>query len=222
MEPKGVRLACPDCTLDVVMTSESDCPPPVTKVVEGVPWCPNCNVPMKPIASVDTTLRDRALVTPKMTLEDIARLCADLETEAEVLANEVDRAKKVYSDKKKAYDGKVVTLRMAVERMGRLLGGEEIAADMPLLDIAEQPTDTRCPSVHDHEGEAVRCIGEVGHGGVHANGDVFWDPTVVEEAVALQASEVDDEAEPEAPPAEDEALPLPRKRGRRQQEPVLA
>ena len=48
MEPTGVRMACPQCTLDVVMHAEGECPLPVTKVVEGVPWCPNCDVPMTP------------------------------------------------------------------------------------------------------------------------------------------------------------------------------
>lgn len=120
------------------MTSETDLPAGVRKVVEGVPYCPNCDIPMKPIASVDTTERPKTGINAAMTLEDVARVCADLEHDAEELANEVERAKKVYGDKKKAYDAKIVTLRLAVERLGRVLGGEQIQVDLPLLDVAEQ------------------------------------------------------------------------------------
>lgn len=137
MEPKGVRLACPDCTWSCVMTSEDDMPTGVTKKIEGTPYCPNCNVAMRPVASVDTTERPKPEVKP-LTLEDAAKRCAGLERECHELADDLQRAKEKYSDLKKAYDGKVVTLRLAVERMGRLLAGEIIQADLPLFDDIEE------------------------------------------------------------------------------------
>jgi hypothetical protein len=86
MTPTGVRLACPDCTLDVVMTSETDCPAPVTKVIEGVPYCPNCNLPMRPVASVDVTPKPERALAGALTLEQCAKKCAEIAREVETAA----------------------------------------------------------------------------------------------------------------------------------------
>ena len=174
MEPRGLRLACPQCTLDVVMTQESDCPAPVTKVVEGVPWCPNCNIPMTPIASVDTTERPTSGVTTGMTLDQIAATCVELAHEAKDLADELAEAKEVHSQAKKSYDAKLVSLQLAVERMGRVQGGEQIEADKPLLEIAEQGLE-RCTAVTDRgDGVVVQCVNNDGHDGPHGTGDTSW------------------------------------------------
>lgn len=142
MEPRGVRLACPECTWDCVMKSEQDVPDGVRKVVEGVPWCPNCNLPMKPIASVDTTERPKTGLSAAMTLEQIAAKVVEINHEAIELGKELKDAAEVHKDAKKAYDAKLVTLSLAVERLGRVMGGEQIQADRPLLDLAEdEPAD---------------------------------------------------------------------------------
>lgn len=141
MEPNGVRLACPDCSWSCVMRSEQDVPDGVRKVVEGVPWCPNCNQPMRPIASVDTTDRPRSGISAAMTLEQIAAKCVELNHEATDLANELKDAAEEHKAAKKAYDAKLVTLSLAVERLGRVMGGEQIQADLPLLTIAEEDED---------------------------------------------------------------------------------
>lgn len=151
MEPRGVRCQCPDCTLSVVMTSEHDIPHPITKVIEGTPYCPNCDQPMKPVASVDTTVREKA-APPVLTLEDAAKKCSELEKECSELAKEVEHDKKAYQDTKKLYDGKVVSLRVAVARMGRLLAGETIQADLPLFTPeaeAAAAEDVAGPSVFE-------------------------------------------------------------------------
>ena len=178
MEPRGIRLACPQCTLDVVMTQESDCPAPVTKVIEGLPWCPNCDIPMAPIASVDTTERPTSGVTTGMTLDQIAAKCVELAHEAKDLADELAEAKEAHSQAKKSYDAKLVSLQLAVERMGRVQGGEQIEADKPLLDLAEQGDDAEAlepaPAVVEApqacratDGDGHVCTEPAGHEGEH-------------------------------------------------------
>ena len=184
MEPKGVRLACPQCTFSVVMTSETDCPAGVTKVVEGVPWCPNCpDTPMVPIASVDVTERPHSGITAAMTLEQVATKCVEIQREVAALAIDLKDAVEIHKDAKKAYDAKLVSLSLAVERLGRVMGGEEIEQDKPLLDIAEQAPG-RCTSVHD---AGAQCVGEAGHGGPHGNGDLSWEEPTLYSAGLFEA-----------------------------------
>jgi hypothetical protein len=143
MEPKGVRLACPECQWDCVMKHEGDLPEGVTKVVEGLPYCPNCSVPMAPIASVDTTPRPRVGITQAMTLEEAALKVGEINAEVKELADDYEQKKKASSDAKKAYEGKVITLRVAAERLSRIAHGEQIEAGMPLLNLAEQAAPTK-------------------------------------------------------------------------------
>ena len=93
MEPTGVRMSCPDCTWDCVMKSEGDIPDEVTKVVEGVPYCPNCNLPMKPIASVDTTPRPASGISAATTLEQIAAKCVEIQREVAELGEDLEEKK---------------------------------------------------------------------------------------------------------------------------------
>src|SRR3990167_1048713 len=120
MLPAGVRMACPECTWDCIMKSEGDMPEGVTKVVEGVPYCPNCSIALKPIASVDTTPRPASGITAAMTLEQVATKCVEIAHEAKDLADELAEATEAHSQAKKAYDAKLVGLQLAVERMGRV------------------------------------------------------------------------------------------------------
>src|SRR3990167_7108502 len=148
MLPAGVRMACPECTWDCIMKSEGDMPEGVTKVVEGVPYCPNCSIALKPIASVDTTPRPASGITAAMTLEQVAQKCVEIQREVADLGADLKEAAEVHKDAKKAYDAKLVSLSLAVERLGRVMGGEQIEADKPLLDIAEQAPG-RCQAVPD-------------------------------------------------------------------------
>ena len=185
MHPTGVRVQCEQCSFSVVMTSEQDCPVGVSKVVEGTPYCSNCNVPMKPIASVDTTPRPSAGISAAMTLEQVATKCVEIAHEAKDLADELAEAKEAHSQAKKSYDAKLVSLQLAVERMGRVQGGEQIEPDKPLLDIAEQAPG-RCEFVN---GLGVQCVGEMDHGGPHGNGDVSWEtPSLAAEYGATLAA----------------------------------
>lgn len=161
MNPAGVRLACPECTWDCVMKSGQDVPEGVRKVVDGVPWCPNCNQPMRPVASVDTTDRPKPGISAAMTLEQIAAKCVEIQRESAILGSELKDAAEAHKDARKAYDAKLVTLSLAVERLGRVMGGEQIQADRPLLAIAEEDDeDEPEPAAESVMGEAVRLEAE--------------------------------------------------------------
>lgn len=116
------------------MRSENDVPAGVTKVVEGVPFCPNCNVGMEPIASVPINDRPTEPATAPDDLSLKERLDAIREAEHEVAAQEsvMDRAKKAYAEAKKVFDGKVATLRTLIERLTAVPGPRP-----PLLELAE-------------------------------------------------------------------------------------
>lgn len=146
MEPTGVRCACPDCTFSVVMKSETDCPPPVTKVVEGLPWCPNCDVPMKPVASVKVTDKPPG-VGAVDGLDDHQRLGKIRELEREVQQAEavVRRTKEAAKDAKNVFEARVTTLRTAIERLTATPGEKPpllaLAEDEQLDDAEDDPGD---------------------------------------------------------------------------------
>jgi len=187
----GVRMACPDCSLDVVMTSEQACPPPVTKVVEGVPYCPNCDIPMAPVGSVDPEAVPS--LGPIDTLDDHQRLGTIRQLERDVQAAEVSvaRTKTAAKDAKDLFDSKVVTLRTAIQRLTATP-----APAPPLIALSEQAepaTDDEPPAEALQGGDqaqcqatmdGVQCVGVTGHGGVHGRGDMAWedDPEPVRQA----------------------------------------
>ena len=183
----GVRVQCPDCSFNVVMRSEGELPDGVNKVVEGTAYCPNCDIPMTPVASVNPELRPSAGVTAAMTLEQVAGKCVEIQREVAELASDLKDAAEAHKDAKNLYAAKLVSLSLAVERLGRVMGGEQIEVDKPLLDIAEAEPG-RCQAVTDRgDGVAVQCHGEAGHGGPHGNGDASWD--VLTSATEEPASE---------------------------------
>lgn len=162
MIPKGVRLQCEQCSWTCVMTAESDVPDGVRRVVEGVPYCVNCDIAMRPIASVETTDRPRTGISAAMTLEQIAAKVVEINHEAIELASDLKAIAEAHKDAKKAYDAKLVTLSLAVERLGRVMGGEQIQADLPLLTLAEQDAPASESAVLDESvlGAAVRLEAE--------------------------------------------------------------
>ena len=56
-----------------------------------------------------------------VSITEIAGRCVEIEREVSELADDLEEAKKAHSDAKKAYDAKIVTMRLAVERLGRVI-----------------------------------------------------------------------------------------------------
>lgn len=165
MEPKGVRLSCPDCTLSVVMEHEQQCPPPITKVVEGVPWCPNCDIPMKPVASVDTTPRP---ASPGLgggySFAERLEMIRDAQAEVDTASYEWDDAKLRAAARKKTYDAKVESLGTLINRLTSVAKPGD---PKPILDLAEQEPAC-CPArTTISEGKEVMCTLVLGHEGPH-------------------------------------------------------
>ena len=138
MHPKGVRLACPECSWSCVMTHEDDLPEGVTMVVEGVPYCPNHTpgIPMKPVASVDITPRPQASPGLGEGLSLAERLAKIRQAEEDVSAaeREWDYAKELASSKKKNYEANVDTLRHVIEALTSVPPPRP-----PLLEQMENP-----------------------------------------------------------------------------------
>lgn len=146
MIPAGLRLQCPECTFSTVVTEaitadEFGLPEGVTRRELTTFYCPNCtSIALAPVASVDPTPKPKTGITHAMTVDECAAKVAEIGRDVEVLADALEDAKREHADAKKAYDAKVITLRVAVERLGRVCEGEQVAAeDKPLLDLAEQP-----------------------------------------------------------------------------------
>lgn len=117
------------------MKSEGDMPAGVTKVVEGTPFCPNCDVPMKPVASVDTTSRPNPGLSEGLSLAERLAKLRVAEQEVAEAESEWDDAKDDASKAKKVFDGKVETLRTLIRSLTSVAGPTE---PKPILDLAEQ------------------------------------------------------------------------------------
>lgn len=218
MKPDGVRLQCPECTFSTVVTEEhmvgesAPLPTGVNKRIEGEFFCPNCNVPMKPIASVETRTGPALIKPDEMTMEQWREKLGELERECEQSETTLKRARERAKDAKEDYDAKVVTLRTALRRFTHGVTDDP----KPLLDIAEDEdgdadADTDACAALSPTG--VMCDRPQGHEGDHrAQGQddtedaETWPQTAIEQAAAL---------------APDEAVETPRypRRGRRKAAP---
>lgn len=146
------------------MRHEGDVPEGVTKVVEGVPYCPNHEggIPMRPVASVDVTERPKASPGLGEGLSLAERLDAIRVAEQDVEARERewDDSKKHTAKKKQAFEESVDYLREVIESMTSF--GRPVERP-PLLEEMENP---KCICGHrqdEHEAE---------HGCLHNEGDV--------------------------------------------------
>lgn len=148
MNPTGLRIQCPACGLDTIVTEEvgqdeNRLPPKINKRVNGEFVCPNHadeDIFMAPVASVDTTPKPQTGITQAMTLEQVAAKVVSLQAEAAELKAEYDEAHEEAKDAKKRYENKAEQVLAAVERMGRHMRGDVIADPdyKPLLDPANQ------------------------------------------------------------------------------------
>jgi len=150
MNQKGVRMACPACTWSCVMTHEGDLPPGVNKVVEGVPYCPNCDdLPMKPVASVDTTPRPSPGLAEGLSLAERLAKIREAEQEAADSRADWEEAKERATARKKAYDADVETLCTLIKRLTAVPQPQPRA---PLLEEMENP---HCLCSHRKEDHAA-------------------------------------------------------------------
>lgn len=154
MEPKGVRLACPDCTFSVVMTSEDDMPTGIRKKVEGVPYCPNCDLAMRPTASVDVTPKPNPGIGEGLSFAERLEKIRLAEQEVAAAERDWDDAKDDAARCKKVYDGRVESLRTLITRLTSVAPP---ADPKPLLDAAEAVCNVEherffCSHVPGHEG----------------------------------------------------------------------
>jgi hypothetical protein len=165
MESKGVRCQCPQCTFSVVMHHETECPPGISKVVEGAPFCPNCDVPMKPVSSVDTSPKHTSPgLGEGLSFSDRLTKIHDAELEVEGAKSEWDKLKEAAADAKKVYDGKVVSLCSMIRRLTSV----PTPGEKPLLDIAA----AMCGDVHrsmlgENSELEMSCELAPGHEGMH-------------------------------------------------------
>lgn len=152
MEPKGVRIECPQCHLNTTVTEEvghdeTMLPPKINKRVFASFMCPNCpgDVVMEAVATVDLTPKQTREVIP-MTLDQVARKVAALEVDCAAEKSILDNLAERHKDAKKVYDARVLSLRLAASTLGRLLNGETIEDPdrLPLFDdiVEEVHPDT--------------------------------------------------------------------------------
>lgn len=137
-EHNGVRMACPSCTWSCVMHREDEIPPGVNKMVEGVPWRPNCNQPMEPAGSVaaknGAESLPPAVVGDDIPIEKRLEVIRQAQTEVDQAKDRWDRAKERATDLRKVYDGRVLNLGSIIRRL------TQVVATLPLFDApAEQP-----------------------------------------------------------------------------------
>lgn len=144
------RFQCPDCSLDTivdedVLKDESKLPPKVTRREYDQFFCPNCSIPMERVAQVNGVgpVADTRELVP-LTLEKMAHKIVLLSRESGELLADWKKKRDAATIAKKEYDGKVETIRVVSERMGRMLAGEQFEDDdyKPLLDIAEHADTT--------------------------------------------------------------------------------
>lgn len=181
-EHNGVRMACPDCTWACTMHSEGELPDGVNHVEHGVPFCPNCRVPMKPVGSVPPVNGREHGSGPSPGLGEglplAERLAKIREAEREVATakSEWEDAKSEASDAKKVYDGKVVTLCTLIERLTSVSspkplplfdGTAERVADGTAEPMTETPGVVSCGAVGPVD--ALPCTLATGHEGPHVN-----------------------------------------------------
>lgn len=181
MEPTGVRMACPQCTWSCVMRAEDERPDGVNRLVEGVPYCPNCqDMPMEPIASVNVTERPSPGLAEGLSLAERLQKIREAQLEVGEAKEAWDDAKEAASSARKRYDGQVESLGALINRLTAVPGPRP-----PLLEVAEQASDApgdpakedesmcvdgeMCSEPgHDYEREApVICTRPAGHLGAH-------------------------------------------------------
>jgi len=212
----GVRLACPDCTWDCLMTSEADMPPGVAKKVEGVPYCPNCNIAMRPVASaVAKEPTSIGSLGNRPTLEEVARVCVDLQREAVVLDKKLKDIAERHKDARKELESKLTQLSLAVGRLDRVLSGVE-PAEFPLFEGLHVHMPEPHPEAIGQEltyaVDSLTLVDEFGAPGIPLNPSADGvDLSAPDPVLAVHDDDADSEA---APSADDEALPLPTRRHR--------
>lgn len=139
-EHKGVRMACEQCTWACVMTREDELPAGVNHMEEGVPWCPNCSIPMRPAGSVEAKNGTAVTVPPAAVADDVPieqrlEVIRQAQTEVDAAKERLDRAKERAADLRKEYDGKVLTLGSIIRRL------TQVPAPLPLFDEALKTVD---------------------------------------------------------------------------------
>lgn len=134
-------MSCPLCTWSCVMVAEDQMPEGVRKLVEGVPWCPNDDVPMEPIASVEPKTNGATLPATVMAaavgedvpIEKRLEIIRQAQTDVDGAKARWARAAETAKDLKKEWDGKVETLGAIIRRL------TQVPAPLPLFDAP--PTD---------------------------------------------------------------------------------
>lgn len=168
MEPKDLRMRCPECSWSVVVGPEhtedelSKLPEGVTKRINGVFYCPNphggVDVGLVPVASVPRDYSPKIQNADAMSKEDWQAKLGELEVDVEKAEARVKRAAEGLKDAKDEREARLITLRTALRRFTHGAPEEE---SKPLLDIAEGEVCGARDGVHV-------CGLQPGHAGDHA------------------------------------------------------
>ena len=203
----GVRVQCPTCTFSVVMRGEGELPEGISKVVEGAAFCPNCDLPMTVVGSVDGEAKDRPGLGEGLSFSERLGQIRGQQNTVDNALMEWTRAKTKAADQKKNYDAQVVRLGSLIHRLTAVPTPD---APLPLFDNSEDPP--ACAAQHTTQNPegvdvVVFCTEPEGHDGDHAAGategddgvKVTWPQTAIEVAAAALADAA-------IPPIEDAEL----------------
>lgn len=227
----GVRVACPECTWSCVMHAENETPPGVRRMVEGTPYCPNCDLPMKPIGSVPAA-EPGAGPSPGLgeglSLAERLEKIREAQREVAIAEEVLNEAKRGASEARKAYDGKVVTLCTIIERMTAV---PKPVAALPLFDGDDESmanAELACFASNGSGDATLICTRPKGHNGPHiahnpvgvdAGREITRWAAQADAGMAIEAEDISgliapliEAIEPAAEMPEDEALPLPTRR----------
>jgi hypothetical protein len=170
MTSTGVRVQCPQCTFAVVMKSETECPPGISKVVEGSAFCPNCDMPMKPVASVDTsTKHSNPGLGQGLSFAERLEAIRSAEYEVEEAERVLKARKADATEARELYDAKVVSLRSIINRLTSV----PKPGEKPILDLAAATCGNVLPATAVTP--ELTCEREPGHEGQHEATSVLND-----------------------------------------------